>query len=117
MHAKTMSAKSKHLVLLFYKIFIPIYAFLPALQNLEDVSAVEVCSKLLAASFTRLPGPPRQSLSDDFSCDLSRARTSGSLRGPNPDCRVFGSTVPSRSFELSAWSDVKYEASRCHVEG
>jgi hypothetical protein len=39
-----MSVKSRHLLLLFYKISIPIYAFLPALQNLKNVSAVEIRS-------------------------------------------------------------------------
>jgi hypothetical protein len=39
-----MSVKSGHLLLLSYKISIPIYASLPALQNLKDVSAVEVHS-------------------------------------------------------------------------
>jgi hypothetical protein len=42
-----MSVKSRHLVLLFYKISISIYAFLPALLNLKDVSAVEVHSSSL----------------------------------------------------------------------
>jgi len=42
-----MSVKSGHLLLLFYKISILIYAFLPALQNLKDASAVEVCSSPL----------------------------------------------------------------------
>jgi hypothetical protein len=36
--------KSRHLLLLFYKISIPIYAFLPALQNLKYASMVEVRS-------------------------------------------------------------------------
>jgi hypothetical protein len=39
-----MSVKSRHLLLLFYKISIPIYAFLPALQNRKDASAAEVRS-------------------------------------------------------------------------
>jgi hypothetical protein len=39
-----MSVKFRHLLLLFYKIPIPIYAFLPAMQNLKNVSAVEVRS-------------------------------------------------------------------------
>jgi hypothetical protein len=39
-----MSVKYGHLLLLFYRISIPIYAFLPALQNLKDASAVEACS-------------------------------------------------------------------------
>jgi hypothetical protein len=39
-----MSVKSKHILLLFYKYSIPIYAFLPALQNLKYASAVEVRS-------------------------------------------------------------------------
>jgi hypothetical protein len=38
------SVKSKHLSLLFYKIFAPIYAFLPALQNLKYASSIEVRS-------------------------------------------------------------------------
>jgi hypothetical protein len=38
------SVKSRHLLLLFYKISNPIYAFLPALQNLKDASAAEVRS-------------------------------------------------------------------------
>jgi hypothetical protein len=79
-------------LLLFYKIFIPIYAFLPAVHNLKDASAVEV----LATSFARLPELPRQSRSGDLSGGLSRARTNGSLRGPNSDCRVDGRAVPSR---------------------
>jgi hypothetical protein len=33
------------------------------------------------------------------------------------DCRVDGKPVFSRSFELSARSDMQSEASRCHVEG
>jgi hypothetical protein len=72
---------------------------------------------LLTTSFALLPELPRQSRSRDLSGDISRARTSGSLRGPNPDCRVDGRAVPSYSFELSARSDVQCEASRCHVEG
>jgi hypothetical protein len=36
-----MSVKSGHVLLLFYKISIPSYAFLPALQHLKDASAVE----------------------------------------------------------------------------
>jgi hypothetical protein len=39
-----MSIISRHLLLHFYKISIPIYAFLPALQNIKSVSAVEVRS-------------------------------------------------------------------------
>jgi hypothetical protein len=39
-----MSIKSGLLLLLFYKISIPIYAFLPVLQKLKDASAVEVNS-------------------------------------------------------------------------
>jgi hypothetical protein len=39
-----MSVKSRHLLLLFYKISIPIYAFLPALQNLKIASAGKVLS-------------------------------------------------------------------------
>jgi hypothetical protein len=42
-----MSVKSRHHLLLLYKISIPIYAFLPALQNLKDASAVEVRSSSL----------------------------------------------------------------------
>jgi hypothetical protein len=34
-----MSVKSRHLLLLFYKISIPIYAFLQALHDLKDASA------------------------------------------------------------------------------
>jgi len=37
-----ISAKFGHLSLLFYKIFIPIYAFLIALRNTKNVPAVEV---------------------------------------------------------------------------
>jgi hypothetical protein len=45
---------------------------------------------LRKTSFARLLGLPRQSRSGDLSGDLSRSRTSGSLRGggQNPDCRV-----------------------------
>jgi hypothetical protein len=39
-----MLVKSRHLLLLFYKISFPIYAFLPALQNLKDTSAAEIRS-------------------------------------------------------------------------
>jgi len=42
-----MSVKYGHLLLLFYKISNPIYAFLPALLNLNDASAVEVRSSYL----------------------------------------------------------------------
>jgi len=42
-----ISVKSRHLLLLFYKIPIPIYAFLPVLQNLTDASAAEVRSRSL----------------------------------------------------------------------
>jgi hypothetical protein len=46
-----VSVKSRYLLLLFYKIFIPIYAFLQAMQNLKDASAVEVrCSSAQPAS-------------------------------------------------------------------
>jgi hypothetical protein len=41
---KVMSVKSGHILLLLYKISIPIYEFLPALQDLKDASAVEVRS-------------------------------------------------------------------------
>jgi len=37
-----MSVKSRHLSLLFYKISIPIYAFLLELQNLKDASVIEI---------------------------------------------------------------------------
>jgi hypothetical protein len=88
---RMMSVKFKHLLLLFHKISIPIYAFLPALQNFKNVSAVEVRS-----SFTRVRGLPHQSHSGDLSSDLSRARTNGSLRGPNLGCRFDGRAVPNR---------------------
>jgi hypothetical protein len=39
-----MSVKSGHLLLLSCKISIPIYTFLPALQNVKNASAVEVRS-------------------------------------------------------------------------
>jgi hypothetical protein len=39
-----MSVKYRHLLLLLYKISIPIYAFPPASQNLKDASAIEVRS-------------------------------------------------------------------------
>jgi hypothetical protein len=92
-----MSVKSRHLLLLLYKISNLIYAFLPALQNLKNASAVRSPFQLLATSFARLPGLSRQSRSSNVSDDLSRAGTSGSLRGPNPYCRVDGRAVPSRS--------------------
>jgi hypothetical protein len=41
---KQMSVKSRKLLLLSYKISIPIFTFLPALQNLKNASAVEVSS-------------------------------------------------------------------------
>jgi hypothetical protein len=40
-----LSVKSGHLLLLFYKFYIPIYAFLPAMLSLKDVSAVAVRSR------------------------------------------------------------------------
>jgi hypothetical protein len=43
-HKKMISVKSRHLLLLLYKISIPIYTFLPTLQNLKNASAVEVRS-------------------------------------------------------------------------
>jgi len=39
-----MSVKSRHLLLLFYRFSIPIYAFLPALQNPKNASEVKVRS-------------------------------------------------------------------------
>jgi len=39
-----MSVKSRHFLLLFYKISITIYTFLPALGNLKDASAAEIRS-------------------------------------------------------------------------
>jgi len=36
-----------HILLLFYKMSIPIYVFLPALLNFKDASAVDVCSSSL----------------------------------------------------------------------
>jgi hypothetical protein len=39
-----MSENSRHLLLRFYKICIPIYAFLPVLQDFKNVSAVEIRS-------------------------------------------------------------------------
>jgi hypothetical protein len=41
------AVKSRHLLLLFNKISILIYAFLPVLQNLKDASVVEVHSSSL----------------------------------------------------------------------
>jgi hypothetical protein len=38
------TVKSRSLLLRFYKIFIPIYVFLPELQNLKYASAVQVRS-------------------------------------------------------------------------
>jgi hypothetical protein len=90
-----MPVKSRHLLLLFYKISISLYALLSAVQNLTDASAVEVPFQLLAISFAKFPGLSRQSLSGDLSGDLSQALTSGSLRGPNPDYRVDDRAVPS----------------------
>jgi hypothetical protein len=112
-----MSVKYRNLLLLFYKISIPICAFLPTLQNLKKCLCSGSPFYLLATSFARLPGLPRQSRSGDLSDDILRARASGSLRGPNLDCGVDGRAVLSRSFELSARSDVQCEASRCRVEG
>jgi hypothetical protein len=90
-----MSVKCRHLLLLYYKISIPIYAFLPVTE-----SSRWLCGKnpfqLLATSFARLPRLPHQSRSCHVSGGLSRARTGGSLRGPNPDCRVDRRAVPSR---------------------
>jgi hypothetical protein len=77
--------RSRHLLLLFYKISIPIYAFLPGLQNLKGA----------ATSLTWLPALPCLSCSSDLSGDLSKAQTGGSLRGPNPHCRVDRKAVPS----------------------
>jgi hypothetical protein len=91
-----MSIKCRHLLLLFYKISIPICVFLSALQNLKNASAVEISSRSsqpashgFLVCFVSLLVVTSQG-------DLSRARTSGSLRGPNPDCRVDGRAVPSR---------------------
>jgi len=39
-----MFIKSRYILSIFYKISIPIYAFLPALQNLKNDSAVQVRS-------------------------------------------------------------------------
>jgi hypothetical protein len=39
-----ISIKSRRFLLLFYKISIPIYAFLPALQHIKNSSPVEVRS-------------------------------------------------------------------------
>jgi hypothetical protein len=60
-----------------------IYAFPPALQNLQNSPAVEIRS-----SFARLLGLPCHSRSGDLSGDLSRSRKSGSLRVPSPDERA-----------------------------
>jgi hypothetical protein len=87
-----MSVKPRHLLLLFYKIFVPMFVFLPALQNLKNASSP---FQFLATSLARLPGLPRQSCSGDLSGDFIRARKSGSLRGPNPKCRVDGKAVSS----------------------
>jgi hypothetical protein len=106
---KEMSIKFRHILLLFYKISIPIFAFLPALQNLKDASVVEVRS-----SFTRFPGLC-QSCSGDLSGNLSRAQTNSSLKGPIPDCRAGGRAVPSHSFELYARSDMQCDVLGCHV--
>jgi hypothetical protein len=46
-HKQMMSIKSRHLLLLFYKISILIYAFLLVLQNLKDASVTEVHSSSL----------------------------------------------------------------------
>jgi len=67
-----MSVKSRQILLLFYKISILIYVFLPALQKLKDASAVEVCcssSQTALHSFLDC----LISLSGDLSGDHSRA--------------------------------------------
>jgi hypothetical protein len=111
-----MSVKPKHLLLLLQKISIPIYVYLPELQDLKNSSAVEVRSSSSQSSRTA-SWTSCQSHSGNHSGVLPRARTSGSLMGPNPDCRVDWRAVPSRSSKLSARSGVQCEASRCHVEG
>jgi hypothetical protein len=100
-HTKTNDVKkSMHLLLLSYKISISICAFLPAFENLKNCLCCRSPFQLLATSFARLLGLPRQSRTGDLSGNVSRARTSGSLRGPNPDCRVDGRSVPNRSVFL-----------------
>jgi hypothetical protein len=52
-----MSVKSRLILLLLYKISIPIYAFLPVLLNLKDAPVVEVrSSSSQAASHDFLDG-------------------------------------------------------------
>jgi hypothetical protein len=112
-----MSVKSRHLLLLLYKISFPIYAFLPALQNLKDASAVQVRSS---------SSQPASHGFMDCLVSLVVVTSQVIFQGPeqvvvwgrpNPDCGVDGRAVPSRYFELSARSDVQCEASRSHVEG
>jgi hypothetical protein len=100
-----MSIKSRNLLLVLYKIFIPIYVFLLAFQNLKDTSAVEVRSSSSQ--------PASYGFLGDLSGDLLRVRTSGSLRGRNPACRVDGGALPSRSFESSARLVVQCQTPRC----
>jgi hypothetical protein len=102
-----MSVKSRHLLLLFYKISSQSMYFCQCCRILK------MHLQYLAISFAQLPGLPCQSHSGDLSGDLSRSWTSDSLRGLNPDCRA----VPSCSFELSVRSDVQCEALHCHVKG
>jgi hypothetical protein len=75
----------------FLQISVPICAFLPALQNLKNASALEVRSSSSQ--------PASHGFLDclvSLSGQLSRDRTSGSLKEPNPDCRVDGRAVSIR---------------------
>jgi hypothetical protein len=91
-----MSVKSTHLLLVFCKIFHPDLCISARVAESYKCLCGRSPFQLLATSFARLPGLPRQSCSGDFSGDLSRVRTSGSLRGRNLDCGVDERAVPSR---------------------
>jgi len=89
-----MSVKSRHLLLLFLQNPHPDLCISTSIAQSSRCLCGRSPFQLLATSFIQLPGL-HQSHSGDLSGDPSRAQTSGSLRGPNPDCRVDGRAVPN----------------------
>jgi hypothetical protein len=90
-----VSVKSGHLLLLFYKSFIPSLCISASIAESCIAPAVGVRSRSSQPALHGFLDCLVKSRSGDFSGDLSRARTNGSLRGPVPDCRVDGRAVPS----------------------
>jgi hypothetical protein len=97
-----ISIKSRHLLLLFYKISIPFYAFLPALQNLKHVFAVEVRSSFSQPALHGFLDCPFSLVVVTFQVIFQGPEQVIVWGGQNPDCRMDARAVVRRFVFLCA---------------